>query len=399
MITTILATTLAVSLAISFAVSKSVQRERNRIRIAIRCFCGAACIAMGLWNSLGAAEYGVPEPIRTHDPAAKSVSEVKDQVRTLYLSYRAIEVQYVQQVRHDPPAKGVIPRMKYTYAYKGERRLKQEQPLVDASEQPQVSYTFAYNGDVQQQYCNEPSQLTIYKRKEQFTDIDAYISVLGIPMQNTERATASKNPQLLPGCLDIGEWKVRPMLEAIDDYKCHVLTSSMGHRLWVDASQGVVRFRETSIPDAANDPADWPINERFYYSEYTQCADGILLPKLVKVDSYSATKASEQKVVRQHFFAVERIRVNDDVSAELFTLKVPDGTVVNDMINTKFFKVGDSERSLEKLVTLQERRNGGVSLRLMLWITNAVALCAGIFFWRRHSKVTKTSSGTGPMLS
>jgi hypothetical protein len=383
-------TTMIAFRAMNIAVIGLFQGARRTFPASVRGAAGAATIGIVVLCStpVRAADFGVPEPVKTSRPATMDVSDVKARIKSIYHAYRAIKVRYVQDVRHDSPSSKHIPKMRYTYAYKGEKRLKEEQATTGRPEQDGTSYTFAFNGNVQQQYCNEPSQLTIYERKESFADIDAYITVLGIPLQNTERATASKNPQLLPGCLDIGEWHVLPMLQLIDDQECHVLVSSMGHRIWVDSALGVIRFRETSVPAANSDAADWPLNERFYYSQFTECGDGIRLPELVKVDSFSSTRASEHKLARQHVLDVEEIHVNDDVPAELFTLTVPDGTIVNDMINKKFFKVGDPESGLDRLVNLKPKESAGTRT-MLLWINAAViALLAAWFIGRRFFRAS-----------
>lgn len=343
------------------------------------------CIVVLCCTPVQAADgaFGVPVPVKTTRPATMDVADVKTQVRTIYGSYRAMEVRYVQETKHEPPKSNAIPKMEFTYAWKGERRLKRQRRFTGQPEQQGKSHTFAFNGEIQQQYYNEPSALTISERKVSFTDIDAYISVLSIPMEDAERARASKDPNLLPACLDIGDWRVLPMLQVIDDNECHVLVSSMGHRLWVDSALGVIRFRETSQPDANSDPADWPPSERFYYTEYAECGHGIRLPMLVKVDSFTTQQAPEHKIARQHVFDVEEIRVNDDVPAELFTLSVPDGTIVNDKISGKLYRVGDPEGGLERHVSRELKENAG-RRPMLLWINAAVILLLAAWFIRQR---------------
>ena len=213
-------------------------------------------------------------------------------------------------------------------------------------------------------------------------------------MQDAERATASKHPNLLPACLDNGDWHVLPTLQLVDGQECHVLGSTMGHRLWVDSDVPLIRYRETSLPVRNRDPAEWPLFERFYYSQYTECGNGIRLPKLVKVDGFNSTNVPEQewgKIVRQCVLNVEEIRVNDDVPTDLFTLKVPDGTLVSDMINNKSFKVGDPAYNLDRIVSLEREANtGGAGRSMLLWINVAViVMLAAFFIGRRFFKASK----------
>jgi outer membrane lipoprotein-sorting protein len=335
-------------------------------------------------SPIWAADFGTPKPVQTTRQAMKSVSDLKSQVKKIYGAYHAMEIRYVQETRNGSASGQIIPRMSFTYAYKGEKRLKrQENPKGEG-----IYDTFAFNDHFQQHYNNDLSRLTIDKRKESFTDIDAYINVLGIPMQDAERATAATHPNLLPACLDSGDWRVLPELQLIDDQECHILESTMGHRLWIDSAVGVMRFRETSQPVRSRDPDKWPIFERFYYSQYTECGNGIRLPKLVKVDSFNSTKAPEQewsKIARQHIFTVDEIRVNDDVSADLFTLKVPDGTYVMDMINNTMFKMGDPASGLDRIIDVEQKGNArGVGRLWLIGINLAVVVMLVAYFIGRR---------------
>ena len=190
MTTTLLMTTnlLAMSVILCLAMNVAViVLSKGSGRGLAACMAAIFGIVVLCGTPVQAADFGVPKPVKTTRPATMGVSDVKTQIKTIYRAYRAIEVRYVQEVRHESPSSNFISKMRYTYAYKGEKRLKGEKQLNGQPEQEGASYTFAFNGNFQQQYRDEPSQLTIYKHKESITDIDAYINVLGIPMQNTER--------------------------------------------------------------------------------------------------------------------------------------------------------------------------------------------------------------------
>ena len=166
-----------------------------------------------------------------------------------------------------------------------------------------------------------------------------------------------------------------------------------GQRLWIDSASGVIVYREIFQAVKGRDPAQWPLFERHYFTRHVKCRDGIVLPTLVKVDSFTPARAPEQdwgKLSFQTVITVEEIRVNDDVSDEQFTLKVADGTDVIDLRSHKIYRVGDQVAGLDGL--LASEGNGSTAARrwrliAVLGVNVAVlALIAGYFLVRRISK-------------
>ena len=356
--------------------------------------CKAAvlgAIAVLWWKPVRAADFALPSPVETTRQATMEASDLKRKIKQMYDALHAVHVRYVQETSDKSPSSQRIPRMSFNYAYKGEKRLK-------GQAEPDGNYhTFVFTGDVQQLHDKNLNQVTISKRKELHADIDAYIYVLGIPMQESERATAPESSYFLPFCLDNGDWRVLPMLQLVDGQECHVLESGNGLRLWVDSDLGVIRYREIFQQIKDRDPAEWPIFARHYFTRHVECGDGIRLPMLVKVDAFNSARAPEQnwgKISYQTVMNVEEIRVNDDVSDDLFILKLTDSTEVMDTINNRMSKIGDLVGGLDAIIDGERERNAGRNgwsgRGVLLWlIAIAIVMLVVLIIVRRWLMASK----------
>ena len=352
----------------------------------------AACTLAALSaKPVSAADFAIPQPTETKRQSAVDVTTVVNRIKDYYHSIHALEVRYVQESRASDPLSRVRPYVSLSFAFKGENRLKEQ------SEANGHQSRFAVDSGIYQYHNAKLNSLTLDDRKPSLIDVDAYVCSLGIPITDEERATATESPYLFPYCFDNSEWRILPRLQEIDNYDCHVLESNRGSRIWVDSEMSVIRLREILNPVEEHEPSNWPVIERLYFTNFVKCADDVMLPLLLKeamFHSPSAPENTQDNILRQCVLTVESIHVNEDVSDELFTLEVPDGARVQDIINKSDYILGNQVAGLDGIIAqerekLASRMTGVRPVRVLLWVNMALIILVLYFMMRRYLAATK----------
>lgn len=308
-------------------------------------FLGIVCLLC--CGRVQAATFDMPRPTETAKPSTLGLDALREQITNIYRKIRALKIAYVQEADNSVGDGQNVPKVQYSFAYRGEKRMKAQ------SERTGSDSVFAFNDKEQQLYSKDLRRLTVRRQKDSYIDIDAYARALGIPLSDAERATADQSLMLLPNCLGFGKWHVLTRLQTVDNKDCHVLEGEYGQRIWVDADQGVIRMLEISKPIKGRERAAWPPVLRYYYARHSDHADGVRLPMYIAAHTFESPKRPEGewgKPIVRTVLNVQSIGINNDVSDSLFTISVPSGTDVMDVDRNKMFRVGDTTDGLDKIV-------------------------------------------------
>jgi outer membrane lipoprotein-sorting protein len=292
------------------------------------------------------------KPVKTSKASHLTFDEIRAGVTSLYNNIWALEVEYIQLTDNRNKNNTSISKMRYHFAFKGEKRMK-FQYIGDATE---ADFTVAFDEARSQHYMANPSRGRISNKKDRFSDVDAYAYALGLALRDAERAATVRTYDL-PAALQYkgAEWFVEPRLETVDGAECHVLRSNRtSQRIWVDPAIGfAVRFREIRQPVEGMSPDQYPLMTVIKFGSFLEAAPHTWLPKRISSIDFVRVRAPREQWNQVSYtceFDVSTLKVGRQVEDEMFNLKFPKGTTVLDGVRDRTYRIGDAGEELEVAV-------------------------------------------------
>jgi len=377
---------------------------RNMI---ILSFIGVLCQAWQGGSSFGqgkSPEIAPPQP--TDKPATLTFTQLRDGVRQYYQKLKALEIEYdmiTEVVSPEPGLSTIVPRKRQHFAFKGEKRFASQSapPRGKATAPFETDLTLAFDGKANYQYQPPQKQGSIDGSKRSFVDICPYVHALGIPIRDEDRSLVSEADNFLPFALDRAdlEWTVNPKLEMVDGVECHVLESKGKQRIWIDPTSGyAMRFREFRQYIEDKPATQWPLFERYGFRKYRQVADGVWLPERIEIVTFTPARSPENLWNRAKWSIVheaKRLAVNENVADALFTLSFPPGTLVDDTIRNRCFRIGKSNEEVDLVAAARRDVLSGSVSRRRWWVISlnvlAIIVLALILMYRQIVKRRRSS--------
>ena len=212
----------------------------------------------------------------------------------------------------------------------------------------------AFDGSSRQQYLPKQSRSTLLKKKGTFLDSDAYGACIGLTIKDTDRANIATHPFVMPSALEVPwtKWSVEPQIEIIDGVECHVLFSEpSGQRIWVDPAAGfAMRYREVRQIVEKMNPDKWPLAWRVQFTDFAELLPNTSLPMRIISANYTAVHAPPDQWNSVSAWAelkVQTLKVGEQVTDDIFYIKLPKGTMVNDQLRNKLYRIGDANEELD----------------------------------------------------
>jgi hypothetical protein len=322
-------------------------------------------------------QIALPQP--TNKPATLSFEQLRQGIRQYYQRLRAVEVESEQRTATlsspEPGLHEAVPRTLYHFAYKGEKRFFSESaPLRGKADPPlQTQLTMAFDGEEERDLQPSNKKGSIFGRRQEFANTCPYLQCLGIPLKDAERALVSETDYFLPFALDNAtlDWSVRPTLELIDGVECHVLKSKFKQGIWIDPKTGYgMRFREIYQRIDGKPSDQWPLMTRHRFDSYQKVADAVWLPQRIEILAYYSARAPANLWNRANYHITheaKKLGVNEQVEDGLFKLTFPAGTLVNDLVRKRLFRIGKADEELDLLVAESEQVLAGPVSRWRRW--------------------------------
>lgn len=116
-------------------------------------------------------------------PSDRSLDELRNGVKARYNNIRAIDANY----KITSNTNGDLTEVDLRYAWKGEKRLRETQDFVLATQ-----------GDFEEQFLPEFKAASVSAEKQPITDQDPFMQAMGFPLTDTERASVNNTDFLLP---------------------------------------------------------------------------------------------------------------------------------------------------------------------------------------------------------
>jgi len=368
-----------------------------------------------------------PQPQPTNKPATLTFEELREGVRKYYNKIQALEVEYsiIQQRPNDmedlPLVRDIVPETRRHFALKGEKRYAESDSILPTTVKPNRKgapkydkYINAYDSKSFRVYRPSEKQGQILKDKHRSVDLDFYASSLFIPISDEAQATLEQSTFYLPNALDYTPegldgpyWSVRPTLETVDGFPCHVLESKDLDRIWVDPSIGfAARFRSIRHPLKSLPPNDRPLMQSSYFTDYAEVGTNTWLPKQVTIVFFADARSPQNFWNRPNLIQlmkVSKIKVNNDVPDSLFSFRFPPGTTVTDYVEEKYYYVtGKSgEEKIAWVIDMAEAKaaSGETSWRssrfakinLLILVVLILVTTVTFILRRRRNKVSTQS--------
>lgn len=318
-------------------------------------------------------------PTEIDKPAVLTIAQLREGISRQYGRIHAIEVTYQQNTRVFGD-RAESPAVIRHFAFKGEKRfLAVTTDLADTSYH-QAGSTYAFDETRQQDYHAKTKSGVIAGPvdKQNVVDVDGYVYALAIPLTDAERAAAATSQYFLPYALGIREsdWEVEPKLMLVGGAECHVVVSKYNQRIWIDPAVGFgIRFRERFQPLNDKPRDEWPLETRYVFRDFEEIEAGLWLPKAVECIAYAG--AGEPKNRWNHpayntLCRVSALAVNDHVSDSLFVLSFPPGTVVQDIVRKRVYRVGNANEELDVLIADIQSHVGTPSTSRRRWLLVSV---------------------------
>ncbi|HVC99371.1 MAG TPA: hypothetical protein VND64_37240 [Pirellulales bacterium] len=375
-----------------------------RTRTILWIVAAAACCASSNIAAFAAGDsptMTLPQPADT--PATLSFEQIRNAIRARHATIKAMEVEYefTTDVQYrDPMLREPVPRIVQHFAFKGEKRFSSlsAPPRGDVNGPLAVDLALTFDGAVAQRYFPRGGEGSLDTHKEMSIDADNYVAMLAIPLTDSQRSLASESDEFLPFALDRAEaeWRVAPNLEIVDGARCHVLVSKHRQRIWVDPSIGfAMRFRELHQRVGGRPVDQWPLMSREAFRAYRDVQDEIWLPQRVETIDFVSARAPENlwnRELARKLLTVTKLAVNEQVADSLFKLSFPTGTLVNDHVHHRAYRIGNANEEIELLASDAERvLPDQVPRRRWIFIALnvvAVIVAAAVILWH-HLKQTK----------
>ena len=292
------------------------------------------------------------KPVRTSRKSHLTFDEIRTGVTNLYKGVWALEVEYVETTNNRTAKTTSVPKMRYHFAFKGEKRMK-SQYVGDAAE---TDFTVAFDETRSQHYTPVPPRGRISKKKDPFSDVDAYAYALGLALRDAERSAATPTYEL-PAALHNkkAEWFVEGQLESVDGAECHVLRSDpTSQRIRVDPAVGfAVRFREFRQPVDRMTSDQYPLMTVVKFGSFVEVSPHTWLPKHISSIDYVRTRAPREQWNQVFYtcdFDVTTLKAGRQVGDETFNLTFPKGTTVFDGVRNRTYRIGDANAELDVAV-------------------------------------------------
>ncbi len=279
----------------------------------------------------------IEAPVPTNETAYLSVEQLHDFMRRRFDRLWALDIEYVFNAESYCENTRHVTFGRTRYAFRHEKRLKIQSNKHEGS-LVYPSYTWAWNGDLQQDFHARFKDAYQKPEKSDWLNSDIYLCNACIPCGSVEdEYTATKNTCTIPLLQRVFDarwrWKVLPKLEAVEGAPCHVIESNDRVRLWVDpALDCAVRF------------VAWGNMSRVALRDFRLMADNIWMPWRTEAVGYNSNSPSPvpNEAHRASVHIVKAMTVNDEVPESLFTLNYPTGTVIRDVVSKRFYRLGNN---------------------------------------------------------
>jgi hypothetical protein len=386
---------------------------------------------VGIWGQVGTyeevqqnlAHLEWQEVRGTNQPANHSLKDLYDGQMAWRKSLESIEVSfdYSMQRRMDTARvialkaeKRAVPdnfSFEARLAIKGDKRFTHTRETTaihvpaggnpGRQRPPAGEFVYAYDGAEMRNF--EPLRSIGYIHRAKLDAVDSkhlwYFDAISMPT-GSRVAKQEQSAWYLPIALSLPSvYHVLPHLQDVDGYLCHVVTSGPD-TIWIDTEHGCCMRRRVwfQMSNLKRPPV---LSYIYVNKEFQDDSNGIWLPHLCYRLDFAGTSEpanTQGRLTEVHTVASHTVHVNT-IPDELFELKFPPGTTVQDLVKNKSYIVPNGENLLDEAITranpivngevLPFRSGAGSgSIWRQLLVLNAVVLLfiVGRLLWRRWAE-------------
>ena len=251
-------------------------------------------------------------------------------------------------------------KLEIVYAEKGEKRLRSIgglNPNVNGLNDGDVEHVFSYNGDEYRDFSHLSNSGGFAKRPRGTIDDIANILFETIFIDTSDSGDGQRSAIHIPTALASDRYKLRPAMQKVDGFYCHVVESP-DDVIWIDSANGFVVRRRIRFINSGKDLPPSMAN-LYVAKDFEEVFDGIWLPK--KSFRYDfrrlrTPRSLEKTIVGRQEFST-RWRVND-IDDDLFNLTFPPGSIVINYDSGESFYAPDREEAFAEAVATGGRIPG-----------------------------------------
>jgi hypothetical protein len=294
-------------------------------------------------------DLGPQEVEKTDIDASLTREDLLRAQEAFHSALKSIKVSFSYQLdrRMEAPSEEAfdpVPRnfsFKITGAVKGAKQYSDFEDTTEGSPEKGRRDIVAFNGEVTQATTvnNREASVVPLRSPCHTALLEHYLHSIPILLGPDYVSERESHPEYVPVALRQEEYEVRPKLERVDGYLCHVVSCLGLDTLWIDSDHGFCVRRRVRISKGGTE--EHCLRWVLIYQDYVGFAKSIWLPKSIDMYEYATHWAPPSQ--RGSLKSMRKMRVSDlvvnDVPDALFDLEFPPGTGVIDRTRDVYYFV------------------------------------------------------------